>query len=80
VAVSDVAAWNADRLTATVSAGAGIASLLAGIGLYVVASWINVNYYDERPEYWGPWWLTALTFVIGLAVFGLGSLALKSGR
>jgi hypothetical protein len=64
-----------------VSARAGIASLLAGIGLYLVASWINLNYYDEGPDYWGPWWLTALTFVaLGFAVFGLASLAWAAVR
>ena len=56
-------------------------SLAAGVVLYLLASVINLSHYDEGPDNRTPWWLTALVFVaIGLAVFGLASLAWAAVR
>lgn len=53
----------------------GIASLVAGIGLYVVSALVALNYYDEQPR---PAWLTTLwLFATALVVVGL--LTMVSG-
>jgi hypothetical protein len=53
----------------------GIASLVAGIGLYVASALVALNYYDGEPR---PGWLNALALVaVALVVVGL--LVMSSG-
>jgi hypothetical protein len=52
----------------------GIASLLAGIGLYVASALVALNVYDGEPR---PGWLNAFALVaVALVVIGL--LAMSS--
>ncbi|MDQ2911063.1 MAG: hypothetical protein M3R39_08630 [Actinomycetota bacterium] len=52
----------------------GIASLVAGIGLYVAMALVALNYYDEH---W-PAWLTTI-WMVGVALVVIGLLAMSSG-
>ncbi len=53
----------------------GIASLVAGIGLYVAMALVALNYYDEQPR---PAWLTTI-WMVGVALVVIGLLAMSSG-
>lgn len=53
---------------------AGIASLVAGIGLYVVSALVALNVYDEQPR---PAWLNALA-LLAVALVVVGLLAMSS--
>jgi tryptophan-rich sensory protein len=53
----------------------GIASLLAGIGLYVAMALVALNYYDEQPR---PAWLTTL-WLLAVALVVVGLLTMVSG-
>ena len=53
----------------------GIASLLAGIGLYVAMALVALNYYDGEPR---PAWLTAI-WMVGVALVVVGLLVMVSG-
>ena len=52
----------------------GIASLLAGIGIYVVSALVALNYYDGEPR---PGWLNALA-LLDVALVVIGLLAMSS--
>jgi hypothetical protein len=50
-------------------------SLLTGLGLYVAAGLVQVNYFEEQPR---PFWLNGL-FLLGVALVVAGLLVLVSG-
>jgi molecular chaperone DnaJ len=52
----------------------GIASLVAGIGLYVASALVALNYYDGEPR---PGWLNALA-LLAVALVVIGLLAMSS--
>jgi hypothetical protein len=45
--------------------GFGIGSLVVGLGLYVAAMLVTVNYYDEQPH---PSWLVVLSVLAAVLV------------
>jgi hypothetical protein len=53
----------------------GIASLVAGIALYVASALVALNVYDGEPR---PGWLNALA-LMAVALVVLGLLAMSSG-
>jgi hypothetical protein len=53
----------------------GIASLVAGIGLYVASALVALNVYDGEPR---PGWLNALA-LLAVALVVIGLLAMSSG-
>jgi hypothetical protein len=52
-----------------------IVSLVAGLGLYVVAGLVQINYFDGDPR---PFWLNGL-FLLAVALVVAGLLVLVSG-
>ena len=52
-----------------------IVSFLAGLGLYVVAGLVQVNYFEEQAR---PFWLNGL-FLLAVALVVAGLLVLVSG-
>ncbi len=52
-----------------------IVSFLTGLGLYVVAGLVQVNYFDEQAR---PFWLNGL-FLVAVALVVAGLLVLVSG-
>ena len=52
-----------------------IAAFVTGLGLYVVAGLVQINYFGEQPR---PFWLNGL-FLLAVALVVAGLLVLASG-